>query len=108
MKQILCYGDSNTHGYDPNTLGRYPKEKRWTSILQSLLGPEYDVINEGLNGRTTAFDREGEPYKNGYAHLIPILYTHRPLDMVVFMLGTNDCTAALHKDIKDIMEGMRN
>lgn len=32
---LICYGDSNTYGYDPHDTneGRYPKEVRWTGIL---------------------------------------------------------------------------
>ena len=106
MKNIICYGDSNTHGYDPSTGLRYPKDRRWTSILQRLLPEGYDVIDEGLNGRTTAFDREGEDVKNGLRHLVPILYSHRPLDIVIFMLGTNDCNTELSIEVSDIKEGM--
>ena len=54
MKNILCYGDSNTWGYDAETALRFPPEVRWTGRLQALLGPEYRVLESGLNGRTTA------------------------------------------------------
>ena len=106
MKTVLCYGDSNTYGYDPENGMRYPKEKRWTFILQSLLSEGYEVIAEGLNGRTTAFDREGEDIKNGLRHLVPILHSHRPLDIVIFMLGTNDCNSEVNAKAKDIASGM--
>ena len=65
MKTIVCFGDSNTWGYSPSGLGRYPFEKRWTSILQKELGADYFVIPEGLNGRTTAFEDRIEKDKNG-------------------------------------------
>lgn len=66
MKTILCYGDSNTWGYNPDGSGRYPKHIRWTSVLQKELGENFDVIPEGLNGRTTVWDDpvKGE-YRNG-------------------------------------------
>ena len=72
MKTIVCFGDSNTWGYSPSVLGRYPFEKRWTSILQKKLGTDYFVIPEGLNGRTTAFEDSVEKDKNGYKHLCHI------------------------------------
>ena len=90
MKTIVCFGDSNTWGYSPSGTGRYPFEKRWTSILQKQLGSDYFVIPEGLNGRTTAFEDSIEKDKNGYSHLKTILETHKPLDLLIIMLGTND------------------
>lgn len=91
MKTILCYGDSNTWGYNPSSKSRYPKGKRWSSILQNELGKEFEVIVEGLNGRTTVWDDpiEGE-YKNGKAYLLPCLNSHKPLDIVIIYLGAND------------------
>ena len=91
MKTVLCYGDSNTWGYDPATEARYPLEARWVSVLARELGPDYLVIPEGLNGRTTVWPDpvEGE-YKSGKTYLIPCLESHYPIDLVVLMLGTND------------------
>ena len=49
MKKLLCFGDSNTYGYDPRSyIGeRYPADVRWTG----LLGSSYTVVNAGQNGR---------------------------------------------------------
>lgn len=90
MKTILCYGDSNTHGYNPSTRSRYPKEERWPQILAAKLGSEYDVIAEGCNGRTTMFSKDGEETINGLLYLKPCLLSHKPVDTVILMLGTND------------------
>lgn len=108
MKYILCYGDSNTYGHNPNVgrRSRYPKDKRWPNILQNLLGEEFEVYSEGLNGRTTAYDRPGFYWKNGLQPLPAILGTHKPLDYVVFMLGTNDCNLELGLSSQDIANGM--
>lgn len=108
MKYILCYGDSNTYGYNPNVgrRSRYEKSKRWPTILQNMLGGEYEVYSEGLNGRTTAYDRPGFYWKNGLQPLPAILGTHKPLDYVVFMLGTNDCNVELGLSSRDIANGM--
>ncbi len=91
MKTVLCYGDSNTWGYDPSTEDRYPLATRWVSVLARELGPSYQVIPEGLNGRTTVWPDpvEGE-YKSGKTYLLPCLESHHPIDLVVLMLGTND------------------
>jgi lysophospholipase L1-like esterase len=90
LKTILCYGDSNTWGYTAPDGARLPRDERWTGLLQHLLGPSYYVIEEGLNGRTTAWDEPFRRGRNGLKMLMPILDTHAPIDMIVLMLGTND------------------
>lgn len=98
MKNILCYGDSNTWGYRPGNAwtfalsapGRYAPHERWPGVLRAELGEDYTVIEEGLPGRTTVFDDPLEQHRNGKTYLIPCLDTHSPLDLVVIMLGTND------------------
>ena len=106
MKTILCYGDSNTYGFNPKTMGRYSASERWTGILAEKLGKEYKVIEEGLNGRTTVFDRPEASWKNGKPYLLPCLLSHKPLDYVVIMLGTNDCNSNLKLSSEDIAGGM--
>jgi lysophospholipase L1-like esterase len=93
MIRILCYGDSNTWGYIPGTGERFDDNVRWTGMMQHFLGAEFKVIEEGLSGRTTAFDNERDWTKNGSKLLLPMLETHAPLDLVVLMLGTNDVKA---------------
>lgn len=57
MKQLLCYGDSNTWGLIPGTKDRYSWGVRWTSILQEhLQKKDVRVLEEGLCGRTTVFE----------------------------------------------------
>ncbi len=91
MKTILCYGDSNTWGTDPVSNDRFDRDERWPGVLRLELGEEYLVIEEGLGGRTTVWNDPIEGYhKNGKDYLIPCLETHRPLDLVIIMLGTND------------------
>ncbi|MCC8933314.1 MULTISPECIES: SGNH/GDSL hydrolase family protein [Rhizobiaceae] len=91
MKTVLAYGDSLTWGYDPVSLGRHAYEDRWTSVLQKALGHGVRVIAEGLNGRTTAYDDHlGDCERNGVKLLPTILATHKPIDLVIIMLGTND------------------
>ena len=105
MKTILCYGDSNTWGYDPATATRFPLEKRWPSVLAKKLGPDFLVIPEGLNGRTTVWDDPIEVDKNGAAYLPPCLQSHKPLDLVIIMLGTNDLKGRFSVGAADIAAG---
>lgn len=90
MRTVLCFGDSNTWGYDPATATRLPRESRWPVRLQRALGDEWEVIAEGLNGRTAAHDDPIWEGRNGATYLLPCLRTHMPLDLVVIYLGTND------------------
>ncbi len=90
-KRILCFGDSNTYGYNPVDGSRYDETIRWPMVMQRLLGDDYTVIEEGFNGRTICYDDPAEGgYKSGMQYLPPCLMSHNPLDLVVIMLGTND------------------
>lgn len=105
MKEVLCYGDSNTWGYNPATKDRYGRDERWTGVLQNALGSDYHVIEEGLSGRTTVWDDPIEGFKNGKNYLPPCLETHKPLDLVIIMLGTNDLKKRFSLSAYDISRG---
>ena len=109
MYTVLCYGDSNTHGRDPVTKERLPRDVRWPGVLQSELGSEYHVIEEGLNGRTTVWDdpvRPGYQKRNGSFYLLPCLESHAPVDLLIMMLGTNDLKARYALTPYDIAESI--
>lgn len=101
-KTILCYGDSNTYGFDPQNGLRYPSKIRWTGVLQKILGSGYKIIEEGCNGRTTLYDDPYESWKNGLYHLKPCLNSHKPIDLVILMLGTNDLKQYFHASAETI------
>lgn len=90
MKRILCYGDSNTWGFIPGTGYRYPSDVRWTGIMSSELGEDYQVVEAGLNGRTTVYPDPFNPILNGLEYLPMVLVQSKPLDLVIISLGTND------------------
>ena len=90
MRTVLCFGDSNTWGFDPETQQRFPRDVRWPGRLQGMLGEAWHVVEEGLNGRTTTLDSPISPGKNGLGYLVPCLESHAPLDAVVLYLGTSD------------------
>lgn len=104
MKHILCYGDSNTFGTNPGG-GRWDYQTRWTGRLATLLGDGYRVIEEGLGGRTTVWDDPLEPNRNGLAALPISLHSHRPLELVILSLGTNDCKVHFNATPRLIAKG---
>ena len=89
-KHIVCFGDSNTHGYDAVTGGRFDEKTRWTCLLQEKLGEDYLVIEEGLSGRTTCFTDPIHEGLSGLDYIYPCLMSHEPVDLLIIMLGTND------------------
>lgn len=106
MKTILCYGDSNTWGFDPETRERFPEDVRWPGVLRARLGDDYRVIEEGLSGRTTLWDDPIEGvHKNGRTYLRPCLESHSPVDLVMIMLGTNDLKSRFGSSASDIAQG---
>jgi lysophospholipase L1-like esterase len=90
VRTVLCYGDSNTWGFDPETAQRFPRDVRWPGRLQAALGDGWHVVEEGLNGRTATLDSPVAFGKNGLNYLQPCLDSHAPLDAVLIALGTND------------------
>lgn len=91
MRTIVCFGDSNTWGYVPGSNGgRFPREQRWPVVLHRLLGDGWEVVAEGLSGRTATFERPDSEGRNGLPYLLPCLLSHAPVDRVVIFLGTND------------------
>ena len=106
MTTVLCYGDSNTFGYVPETGMRYPKDVRYPGKLGQLLGDEYCVIEEGCNGRTTIHDDPIDGWKNGLDYLRPCLNSHKPVDIVILMLGSNDLKTTFHLTAEGIADGV--
>lgn len=105
MPVIVVFGDSNTWGYDPATGGRFPRAQRWASVLQRELGSDFEVIAEGLNGRTTVHDDPIEPYRSGADALPPCLMSHAPVDLLILALGCNDLKKRFSLSAFDIAEG---
>jgi lysophospholipase L1-like esterase len=107
QKRVMVYGDSNTYGWYPVLefpSHRYPAAERWPGVLQQLLGPDVEVIEEGFPGRTTDIGDvnsvfpfcENEDF-SGAEDLPAAIGSHVPLDVVVIMLGTNDVKPYLNR-----------
>ncbi len=107
-RTVLCFGDSNTHGTPPATgldapSARYGRNTRWPTLMAAHLGPDWHVIEEGHPGRTTVHDDPIEgAHRNGMTVLPSILESHKPLDLVILMLGTNDLKGRFSVNATDI------
>lgn len=108
-KRIVCFGDSNTWGYNPASGTRYGDDVRWTKLLEKKLGGEYRVIEEGQNGRTIA---NPDPWewgtKCGMDHILPIVESQMPMEALVIMLGSNDLKSKFHLPVPDIAGSLQN
>lgn len=106
MRTVVCYGDSNTWGFDPETRERFAPDVRWPGVLARGLGGGFRVIEEGLSGRTTVRDDPIEGvHKNGRTYLRACLESHKPIDLVALMLGTNDLKGRFGASASDIAQG---
>ena len=111
-KHILCFGDSNTHGYcaEPSDCAdggdRFNENERWTKLLEKALGEEYLVIEEGLSGRTTVFPDPLHESMAGLDVIYSCLMSHERVDLLVIMLGTNDTKERLGANAACIGLGM--
>ena len=106
-KTVLCFGDSNTHGTPPvphlGASGRYDRSTRWPALMTGHLGPDWHVIEEGHPGRTTVHDDPIEgAHRNGLTVLPSLLESHKPIDVVIMMLGTNDLKGRFSVNPTDI------
>lgn len=110
MKNVLCYGDSNTWGAvvaPRDTGGRFSFAQRWPGVLQRDLGSDWQVIEEGLPGRTTVVeDPIDGAHLSGLSYLKPCLLSHKPLDHVIIFLGTNDLKRRLNLIAEDVCAGI--
>ena len=87
MKRVICFGDSNTFGYDPRSyLGsQYPADVRWTGLLR---GMGWEVVNYGQNGLRV-------PRESQFPAVIDQLRRAAPADVVMVMLGGNDLLSGM-------------
>ncbi|MEM8797881.1 MAG: SGNH/GDSL hydrolase family protein [Pseudomonadota bacterium] len=107
MKTVLAFGDSLTWGLIPGTRARYPRDVRWPKVLEARLGGKVEVIENGLNARTSVHENPFRDYRRGLDILPSLLEAHAPLDLLILMLGSNDFHSNLGLDPENVARGMR-
>ena len=111
-KHIVCFGDSNTHGYCAQPAdcadggNRFNENERWTCLLQRKLGEDWLVLEEGLSGRTSCFPDPLHECMSGLDSIYSCLMSHEPVDLLIIMLGTNDTKERLGANAACIALGM--
>ena len=108
MKKIICYGDSNTFGYNTKDNSRFDENTRWTSVLQKNLGAEYEVINEGACDRTGFVTNPKGFLFSAQQHFPKLMSETEKFDLLVLWLGTNDLQAMYNINNETVEKGLDN
>lgn len=106
MKKILCYGDSNTFGYNPEDGSRFDEITRWTGQLQKNLGVEHVVINEGVCDRTGFVNNPKGLLYSAQRHLPKMLTETEDVNLFVIALGTNDLQKEYNISLDTVEKGL--
>ena len=106
-RTVVCFGDSNSYGTPAmatlDSWGRFAAAERWPGVMAAALGPGWALVEEALPGRTTVHDDPVEGAdRNGLTALPIVLGSHRPIDLLIIMLGTNDLKARFAVTPEDI------
>ena len=78
--RIICFGDSNTYGFDPRDFweARYDAANRWVDLLAKKTA--CPVVNAGVNGRVIPRSSDA----------LTMSTQNTSEDVILVMLGTND------------------
>ena len=105
MKKVLCFGDSNTFGFIPESGKRYDKNTRWSGILAQLATGRFEIIEAGCNNRT-AFTDNPAGFEQTGCKVLPTLL-NKDLDCVILAIGVNDLQFFYNPTLEEIKNGMR-
>lgn len=74
--------------------------------MAEKLGQEWDVIEEGLGGRTCVFDDPIMESMNGLKDIRNSLMSHKTVDLLIVMLGTNDVKERFSATPENVAKGL--
>ncbi len=106
-KKIFCFGDSNTWGCNPVDDSRFDEFTRWPKVLNTALGKNFTVIEEGLNGRTLLDLNPENKEAGGVSWIEKAISPHIPVNIVIIFLGMNDVFDPSEVSLSQIAEGMK-
>ena len=107
MKKILCYGDSNTFGFNPLNGSRYEQNERWSGILKQNLSANFEVIEEGMNNRTGFVNNPDGIIFSSQKHFPSIINKYDKIDILILAIGTNDMQFLYDFEIESAEEGLK-
>ena len=105
MKKVLCFGDSNTYGFIPQSGLRYDKNTRWTGILQALCGSDFSIIEAGCNNRTAFIDNPAGIEQTGYK-ILPKYLKAEYFDIIILAIGVNDLQLFFRPTLEEFEQGI--
>ena len=106
MKKIVCYGDSNTFGFNTADGSRFDEKTRWTCVLQNILGDEYKIINEGMCDRTGFVNNPKGSVYSAQQHFPEMLSQTGNIDILILAVGTNDLQFQYDIKLSDVEKGL--
>lgn len=105
MNRILCFGDSNTFGFNPLNGSRYISNERWAGILKESIKDSYELIEAGCNNRTGFFNNPAGKEFSGLRVFPEYLKKYNP-DIIILAIGINDLQFQYNSSNQDIEEGL--
>ena len=105
MKKILCFGDSNTFGFNPLDGSRYLENERWSGILKEKLKEKYLVIEQGCNNRSAVFDNNSIE-TTGYKAIKK--YLTKDIDIIILQIGINDMQFLYDYDLEEFKKRFKD
>ena len=108
MKKVICYGDSNTFGFNPKDGSRFDENTMWTAILQKNLGTEYEVINEGVCDRTGFVNNPKGFLYSAQRHFPKMISKIDNIEILILAIGTNDLQFQYDISISRVEKGLKN
>ena len=106
MKKILCYGDSNTFGFNAKDGSRFDKNTRWTALLQRNMENDYKIIEEGMCDRTGFYDNPKGDLFSAQRHFPEFLSKSDRFDIIILAIGTNDLQFQYNIDFNVVQSGL--
>ena len=105
MRKILCFGDSNTFGFNPLDGSRYLENERWSGILKEKLKEKYLVIEQGCNNRSAVFDNNSIE-TTGYKAIKK--YLTKDIDIIILQIGINDMQFLYDYDLEEFKKKFKD